>query len=73
MATITIVITDLPKGKGCSVLTDAGAPAVGQPRTPAQELAAGLLRTCQLQASCISFGAAPATLAGELAIARKAA
>lgn len=32
MRTITIVIRDLPKGAGATVITDAGAPAIGQPR-----------------------------------------
>ena len=35
MTTVTIVLTDLPKGKGVAVQTDSGTPCVGQPRTPA--------------------------------------
>lgn len=64
--TITIVLQDLDKGRGCTVLTDAGAPAIGQPCTPAQSLAMDLLRVCNLQASSVQYGQSSATLAGEL-------
>ncbi|MFC5524045.1 hypothetical protein [Polaromonas jejuensis] len=70
MPTITIVLQDLPKGRGVTVLTDAGAPCVGQPRSPADSLAMDLLRTCKAQASSVQYGSASATLAGELAQAR---
>ncbi|SFB96077.1 hypothetical protein SAMN05216344_10698 [Polaromonas sp. OV174] len=51
MKTITIVLTDLPKGAGVAVITDADSPCIGQPRTPAQSLAMDLLRTCRAQAN----------------------
>ena len=66
MTTLTIVLTDLPKGKGVTVQTDAGVPCVGQPRTPAEALAMDLLRTCKAQASAVQYGNESATLAGEL-------
>lgn len=65
MKTITIVLTDLEKGKGCAVITDAGAPCIGQQRTPAQSLAMDLLRTCKAQAVSVQYGQASATLASE--------
>ena len=64
--TITIVLTDLPKGRGVTVMTDAGAPAIGQVCTQAQALAMDLLRTCKAQATSVQYGQASATLAGEL-------
>lgn len=70
MKTITIVIRDLPKGAGATVITDAGAPAVGQQRTPAEDLAATLLRICASQGQGMQYGNATATLAGELAGSR---
>jgi len=66
MDTITIVIRTLPKGKGCAVQTDSAPPAIGQPRTDAQELANKLLRICASQAATTQYGTASATLAGEL-------
>ncbi len=66
MARITIVIDDLPQGRGFTVQTDAGAPAVGQQYTPAEEFGNSLLRTCLLQAQDTQFGTAAASLAGEL-------
>jgi hypothetical protein len=66
MATITIVIRDLPKGQGCAVLTDSAPPAIGQPRTDAQELSNKLLRLCANQAATTQYGTASATLAGDL-------
>lgn len=65
--TITIVLTDLPKGRGVTVVTDTGAPAIGQVCTPAQALAMDLLRTCKAQATSVQYGHASASLAGELA------
>ncbi|WP_372826503.1 hypothetical protein [Polaromonas sp.] len=66
MQTITIVIRTLPKGKGCAVLTDSAPPAIGHPRTAAQELANQLLRICATHATTTQYGACSATLAGEL-------
>lgn len=66
MSTITIVLTNLPKGRGVTVQTDAGAPVIGKPTTPAEALAIDLLRTCKAQATSVQFGVATATLAGEL-------
>lgn len=66
MASITIVINDLDKGRGCTVQTNAGATRMGEQRTPAQELAAKLLRTCASEAHSVQFGTKSATLAGEL-------
>lgn len=66
MTTLTIVLTDLPKGRGVTVQTDAGAPCVGQLRTPAEALAMDLLRTCGRQADSVQYGQASATLQGEL-------
>lgn len=66
MKTITIVLTDLPQGKGVTVQTDTGAPRIGQPCTPAESLAMDLLRTCKAQASAVQYGTPSATLAGEL-------
>ncbi|ABM37581.1 hypothetical protein [Polaromonas naphthalenivorans] len=72
MTTITIVLTDLPKGRGVTVQTDAGVPCVGQPRTPAEALAMDLLRTCSRQADSVQYGLASATLQGELIQAQAA-
>lgn len=66
MTTITIVLTDLPKGRGVTAQTDAGAPCIGQPRTPAEALAMDLLRTCIARADSVQYGTLSATLAGEL-------
>lgn len=66
MTTLTIVLTDLPKGRGVTVQTNAGAPCIGQPRTPAESLAMDLLRLCKAQASSVQYGNLSATLAGEL-------
>lgn len=66
MATITIVLRDLPKGQGCAVLTDSAPPSIGHPRTDAQDLANRLLRLCASQAATTQYGTASATLAGEL-------
>ncbi len=55
MTTLTIVLTDLPKGKGVTVQTDAGVPCIGQPRTPAEALAMDLLRTCNRQADSVQY------------------
>lgn len=66
MNTITIVLIDLEKGKGCAVMTDAAPPTIGQPVTPAQALAMDLLRTCNLQATSVQYGQQTAVLAGEL-------
>jgi hypothetical protein len=66
MSTLTIVLTGLPKGKGVTVQTNAGAPCVGQQRTPAEALAMDLLRLCSRQADTVQYGQASATLHGEL-------
>ena len=66
MSTITLVLTNLPKGMGVSVQTDAGAPSIGQQCTPAQALAMDLLRTCKAQANSVQYGQHTATLHGEL-------
>lgn len=66
MKTITIVLLDLEKGKGCAVMTDAAPPAIGQPVTPAQALAMDLLRLCNQRANSVQYGQSTATLAGEL-------
>ncbi len=66
MSTITIVIRDLPKGAGATVITDAGTPAIGQQRTPAEDLAATVLRICASHAQGMQYGTASASLAGEL-------
>lgn len=66
MSTITIVLKDLPKGKGVTVQTDAGAPCVGQSRSPADSMAMDILRQLHRQAADIQYGQATATLAGEL-------
>ena len=73
MSTITIVLTNLPRGRGVTVQTDAGTPAIGQPTTPAQALAIDLLRLCAKQADSVHYGQASATLAGELVAAGQAA
>lgn len=70
MRTITIVIRDLPKGAGATVTTDAGAPAIGQQRSPAEELAATVLRICAAQGQAMKYGDVSAALAGELVFAR---
>lgn len=70
MRTITIVIRDLPKGAGATVITDAGAPAIGQQRSPAEDLAAKVLRICAAQGQGMQYGSASAALAGELVFAR---
>jgi hypothetical protein len=67
MKTITIVLMDLERGKGCAVITDSAPPRIGQPNTPAESLAIDLLRICKLQANSVQYGQASATLAGELA------
>lgn len=72
MTTITIVLRDLPKGRGVTVITDAGAPSIGQLCSPAQALAMDLLRTCHKQASTVQHGTASATEAGELLAAKGA-
>lgn len=66
MKTITIVLLDLPKGKGCAVMTDAAPPAIGQPVTPAEALAMDLLRLCNQRANSVQYGQQTATLAGDL-------
>lgn len=66
MTTLTIVLTDLPKGRGVTVQTNAGAPCIGQPRTPAEALAMDLLRLCSRQADSVQYGQASAALHGEL-------
>ncbi|MDB5967140.1 MAG: hypothetical protein JWQ72_3640 [Polaromonas sp.] len=73
MTTITIVLTDLPKGRGVTVQTDGAPPSIGHPLTPAQSLAMDLLRTCNAQASGVQYGNNSATLAGELVQAQLAA
>lgn len=73
MSTITIVITDLPKGRGCTVQTDGAPPAVGQSRTPAEALFTDLIRTCTKQSSGVQFANTAATLAGELVQAKASA
>lgn len=70
MKTITIVLIDLEKGMGCTVITDGAAPRIGQPTTPAESLAIDLLRICKLQATAVQFGQKSASLAGELTQAR---
>lgn len=70
MTTITIVLTNLPKGRGVTVQTDAGAPAIGQVCNPAQALAMDLLRICKAQAEDVQYGQACATLAGDLVAAQ---
>jgi hypothetical protein len=70
MKTITIVLMDLEKGKGCAVITDTGAPRIGVPVTHAESLAMDLLRTCNLQATSVQYAQPSATLAGELAAAK---
>lgn len=73
MNTITIVLTNLPKGQGVTVQTDSGAPAIGRQCNPAQALAMDLLRTCNAQATSVQYGQPAATLAGELLQAQAAA
>lgn len=70
MRTITIVIRDLPKGAGATVITDAGAPAIGQQRSPAEELATKVLRICASHSQGMQYGDVSAALAGELVFAR---
>lgn len=70
MSTITIVLTNLPKGRGVTVQTDAGAPAIGQVCNPAQALAMDLLRICKAQADAVHYGQPCATLAGDLLAAQ---
>lgn len=62
MATITIVLEDLPKGRGAAVHTTEEAPAIGRTRTPAQALAMDLLRTCRQQAVSVAYSVAPDAL-----------
>jgi hypothetical protein len=66
MTTVTIVLIDLPQGKGVAVQTDSGTPCIGQQRTPAEALAMDLLCTCNRQADRVQYGQASATLQGEL-------
>jgi hypothetical protein len=66
MTTVTIVLTDLPKGNGVTVQTDAGAPCIGQPLTQAEALAMDLLRLCNRQADSVQYGQASAALQGDL-------
>ena len=66
MTTVTIVLTDLPKGQGVTVQTDSGAPSIGQQRTPAEALAMDLLRTCNRQADSVQYGQSSAALQSEL-------
>jgi hypothetical protein len=73
MSSITIVLTDLPKGRGVTVQTDSGAPHIGHPCTPAEALAMDLLRICKAQADSVHYGQATAALAGELLISQAAA
>jgi hypothetical protein len=70
MSTITIVIKDLPKGRGFTVQTDAAAPCVGQPRSMADSAVMDILRQMQRQATDVQYGTASAALAGELLDAR---
>lgn len=66
MTTITIVITDLPKGKGCTVQTNSAAPAIGRPLTPAEAVSMDLLRICAARTCGVQYGTTSAALAGEL-------
>ena len=66
MTILTIVLTDLPKGQGVTVQTNAGAPCIGQPRTPAEALTMDLLRLCNRQAHSVQYGNANTALSGEL-------
>ena len=70
MSTITIILTDLPKGRGVTVQTDSGAPCIGRTCTPAEALAMDLLRTCKAQASSVNYGQQSAALAGELLVSQ---
>jgi hypothetical protein len=72
MPSITIVITDQPKGQGFTVLTDSAAPGIGLSLSPAQAFTNALLRACSLQAESIQYGTPSATLAGELVAAAHA-
>lgn len=65
MASITLVIDDLPKGRGFTVRTDACAiPTVGQQLTPAEAFAGALLRRARLESEHLAldaFAASPTT------------
>lgn len=54
MAITTIHIMDTPGG-GVTVLTTAGEPIQGAPRTPAMSLAEQVLGTCVLRASDVRY------------------
>jgi hypothetical protein len=73
MTTITIVLTDLPRGRGVTVQTDGSPPSVGGFATPAEALSADLLRTCEARAIDVQYGNASTWLAGELLAAQVAA
>lgn len=66
MASVTIVITDTPRGYDCTVVTNAAAPTVGVQRTPAQELGAKLLQICHRQAALTTYGNDCAAMVGEM-------
>ena len=67
MSTITIILTDLPKGRGVSVRTSGSAPVLGQQRTPAEALAMDLHRICHQQANTLQYEQLGACLACPLA------
>ena len=72
MTTITIVLTDLPRGRLVTVQTNGPPPRTGF-FTPAEALSMDLLRICQARASEVQYGNASAWLAGELVAAQQAA
>ncbi|MES2909860.1 MAG: hypothetical protein V4718_00640 [Pseudomonadota bacterium] len=57
MSTITITLTDLPKGRGVTVSTNTTKPSIGRQVTPAEALAMDLLRTCNAQAEKVEYAA----------------
>ena len=70
MTTITIIITDLPKGRGCTVQTDGSPPSIGKPLTPAEALFTDVARICGKQSAGVQYCNPAATLAGDLLAAR---
>ncbi|MES2972409.1 MAG: hypothetical protein V4757_02325 [Pseudomonadota bacterium] len=71
MKTVTIVLRDTKSANrpGVAVITDAGAPTIGEIRTPAELLAMELLRQLNVRAQSVQYGNESARLAGELVAA----
>lgn len=64
MATITLIIEDLPKGRGFNVRTDALLGTVGRQYTPAEAFAQVLLRRALFEANHVDHGATLGNIQG---------